>query len=58
MIDKRSGQKMMLAEEQISRLWYGGGTEAVPTVYSPDGHDALDWHRSEEVHCVSWEFPL
>ena len=43
---------MMLSEEQISRL-YGGGTKAVPMVYSPDGHDALDWCRSEGVHYIT-----
>lgn len=53
MIDKRGGQKMMLAEEQISRLSYGGCTEAVPIVYSPDGHDDLDWRRSRVVHHFS-----
>ena len=41
---------MMLAEEQISRLLYGGCTAAVPMVYSPDGHDDLDWRRSTTVH--------
>lgn len=52
MIDKRSGQKLMLAEEQISRLSYGGCTEAVPMVYAPDGHDAWDWRRSGEILCI------
>lgn len=44
---------MMLAEEQISRLLYEGCTEAVPIVYSPDGHDDLDWRRSMAVHPLS-----
>lgn len=44
---------MMLAEEQISRLLYGGCTEAVPMVYSPNVHDDLDWRRSRAVHPLS-----
>lgn len=48
---------MMLAEEQISRLSYGGCKKAVSMVYSPNDHDALDWCRSMVVHSTTGYLP-